>query len=195
MDFLFVPMTQKPLSFAMASSAVVGNYVFGCIITPDTCRFAKNRRDVSVFCPIAYAIGLFCFNVCGVIVAKAGGFGDFIRSIAVLELTIPTLFCAMFCLWTTQNINIYGGCLAIQNIFKGTALEGNVSHKTATFFIMGLACAFSVFNISSHMVTMVSGISVFMVPFPAILLVQFFFHGNKEANSDTKALTVAVWVL
>ncbi|MEG2199380.1 MAG: cytosine permease [Anaerovorax sp.] len=193
--FLFSEPTGVPISFAAASTAVIGNYVFGCIITPDTCRFSKSPKSVLTICPSAYTIGLFLFNVCGIIVAKAGGFSDFIRSTAAVGLIVPMLLCSIFCLLTTQNINTYGGSLAIQNIFQGTVLEGNVSHKVTAYVIGGMAAALSVSGISSYLLTVVSSFSILMVPLPGMLLGEILFFQRKVQTHDFPWYSIAIWIL
>ncbi|MEG2104535.1 MAG: cytosine permease [Oscillospiraceae bacterium] len=194
-DFLFSAPTVAPMSLAAASTAIIGNYVFGCIITPDTCRFAKSPKSVAFVCPPAYTIGLFVFNVCGVIVAKAGGFSDFIRSTAAIGLMLPMLLCAIFCLATTQNINIYGGSLAMQNIFHGTAFEGNVSHKVTAYIIAGLAAALSVSGIGKYLIPVVSSFSILMVPLPGMLLAEAVFFHNRSHQSGFRWQSIVIWVL
>ncbi|MEF9917551.1 MAG: cytosine permease [Lachnospiraceae bacterium] len=193
-SFLFADTTNQPMSFAVASAAVIGNYVFGCMITPDTCRFATSDRSVISVCPFAYGIGLFLFNICGVIVAKAGGFSDFIRSISVIGLAVPMLLCSIFCLSTTQNINAYGGSLALQNIFQGTKLEGNISHKVTVYLIAGFASALSVSGITNYLIPIVSLFSIVMVPFPGMLLAEgFFFHDNTKEHCFQQH-SIAIWL-
>ncbi|MEG2221522.1 MAG: cytosine permease [Oscillospiraceae bacterium] len=193
--FLFAVPTSVPMTFSAASTAIIGNYVFGCIITPDTCRFAKSPRNVVLVCPCAYAVGLFLFNVCGVVVAKAGGFSDFIRSTAAVGLIVPMLLCSIFCLATTQNINAYGGSLAIQNVFQGTSLEGNVSHKVTVFLIAGLAAALSVSGIGTYLIPVVSSFAIFMVPFPGMLLGEFFFLGDRKPPKAIQWSSILIWAI
>ncbi|MEG1847419.1 MAG: cytosine permease [Lachnospiraceae bacterium] len=192
--FLFTQPTDVQMSFSAASTAIIGNYIFGCTITPDTCRFAKSSGKVAIVCPSAYMVGLFLFNVCGVIVAKAGQFSDFIRSTAVVGIIVPMLLCAIFCLVTTQNINAYGGSLALQNIFQGTPLEGNVSHKVTVFLIAGLAVALSVSGIGKYLIPVVSSFAIFMVPFTGMLFAEFFFFKNTEKQNKNKWYSLMIWI-
>ncbi|MEG0963276.1 MAG: cytosine permease [Lachnospiraceae bacterium] len=192
-DFLFVPPITVPMTFSAASTAIIGNYVFGCIITPDTCRFAKTPKKVALVCPCAYIVGLFLFNVCGIIVTKAGGFSNFIRATVAVGLVVPMLLCSIFCLATTQNINAYGGSLAIQNIFQGTSLEGNVSHKVTVYIIGGLAAAISVSGIGNYLVPVVSSFAILMVPFPGMLLGEFLFFREKTKERKLEKYSIAVW--
>ncbi|MEG2439920.1 MAG: cytosine permease [Acetivibrio sp.] len=194
-SFLFEAPISLPMTFSAASTAIIGNYVFGCIITPDTCRFAKSPKKVIFVCPYAYLVGLFLFNVCGVIVTKAGGFSDFIRSTAALGLVVPMLLCSIFCLATTQNINAYGGSLALQNIFQGTSLEGNVSHKVTVFLIAGFAAALSVSGIGSYLIPVVSSFAIFMVPFPGMLLSEFLFFRHEKGARKAQWSTTIIWIL
>ncbi|MEG0971340.1 MAG: cytosine permease [Lachnospiraceae bacterium] len=193
-EFLWEKPVAAPMSLAAASTAIIGNYVFGCMITPDTCRFAESKKSVAIVCPSAYTIGLFLFNICGVVVAKAGGFSDFIRSTVAIGLIVPMLLCSICCLVTTQNINSYGGGLALQNIFRGTKLEGNISHKLTVYLIAGFAAALSVSGVGQHMIAVVSSFSIFMVPFLGMLLAQAIVFSPRGQTIKKQGYSILVWL-
>ncbi|MEG1824125.1 MAG: cytosine permease [Cloacibacillus sp.] len=191
--FLNAAPVNAPVTFAAASTAVIGNFIFGCIITPDTCRFARSSRSVVAVCSSGYALGLFLFNVCGVVLAKAGGFDDVTRCASALSLLVPLLLCSIFCLGTTQNINIYGGSLALQNIFRGTALEGNVSHRVSVYLIAGFASAIAVSGVTASLLSMVSYFSILMVPLPAMLFCEALFFRGRKKTPGFQMRAAAVW--
>lgn len=193
-DFLSAPPTGASMTFSVATAAVIGNFICGCIGAPDTFRYARSPKVVPIVCPLAYGCGMFVFHVCGIVVAKAGGYADFNRAAAALGILQPMLFCAILSLSTTQNMNIYISSLALQNLFQGTKLEGNVSHKTVVGLIAGIAAALSVSGISEQLVCVVSYISVVMAPLPGMLFGEALFFRARKKNPVCHRYTVLTWI-
>ncbi|MEG2140220.1 MAG: cytosine permease, partial [Bilophila sp.] len=165
----------QPLSFTAASSAIVGNFVFGCTITPDVCRFARSRKAVLIAVFFALLIGLFGLNVCGVLIAQTAGNTDFNHAVATLGLSLPVFLCAVFCLWPTQDNNIYGGSLAIQNILQGTQLEGFVSHRFLACILACLSAIFAAIGAAHYLLPIIIMLSVLLPPVSGMLFAEYFF--------------------
>ncbi|MCD8138559.1 MAG: cytosine permease [Planctomycetaceae bacterium] len=91
----------EPITFASATSQIVGGWIFGAVITPDVCRYAKSRAHVVFAGFIAFLLGCFGLQFAGALVAIATGTGDFIVAMAGLGLIVVAFICAIFCLWTT----------------------------------------------------------------------------------------------
>lgn len=69
--FAYTPPSDLQISFAAGSTSFVGAWIFGCIVSPDVCRYAKSSKHVAVGAPIAVAIGLFGLEVIGIMTAQA----------------------------------------------------------------------------------------------------------------------------
>ncbi len=183
------------MTFTTATTAVIGNFMFACTVAPDICRFAKRKKEVWGIMLPAYLLGLFLFNVGGILVAQASGSSDFTVGVASLGLAIPALLCTVFCLWTTQDNNIYGGSLAVQNIFQGTAVEGNLSHRTVAYMISGLAAAFASLGALQYWIPIITLISVFVPPVPGMIMGEFFLVKHSKEHRTVNWLSLPPWVL
>lgn len=56
---------EGQLTFAAGSTSIVGAWIFGCIVTPDVTRYAKNGKHVSLAAPIAVYVGLAMIELVG----------------------------------------------------------------------------------------------------------------------------------
>lgn len=193
LTFVSASPRNVSMTFSDACTAVIGNFIFGCLVTPESCRFARSPRTVMFACPTAFMAGLFLFTFFGILLGKAGGFPDMIRSSAIIGLSAPLLLIAFLCFFTTQNVNAYGGSLAMQNILQNTVFEGNVSHQTAVFIIAGFAAACSVFDLYSHFLLIISIFAITMIPVPGILFAEAFFLHNQNEHKKFNLISLFSW--
>lgn len=83
------------LSFVAAVAAVIGNSIFGCVTSPDICRFPPSGRFVLRAIVPAYALGLVLLNIAGIAIGQAAQHGGFNVATARLGLGVPFLLCAI----------------------------------------------------------------------------------------------------
>ncbi|MEG1857832.1 MAG: cytosine permease [Pseudoflavonifractor sp.] len=190
----FVPDDGVTMTFTAASASFIGAWVFGCIITPDVCRFAKKETHVVVCGFFAFIAGLFGLELCGILVAAATRENNFVGATAALGLGVLVFFCAIFCLWTTQDNNIYGASLAMQNVFQGTKLEGKVSHKLLAIIVAALAAAFAAFGAVKFLLPVTKALSIFLPPIPGLIVAEWFFVKKSKELKSINWLAIVAWV-
>lgn len=191
----FVPSGNLTLTTAIA--AVTGNYIFGCIISPDLCRFARSKKAVVQIILPSYTIGFILLNICGVLVAQLSNASDFGVGVAKLGLAIPYLICTAMALWTTENYNLYCGSLAIQNLFFGTPVEGNLSHRLATGILAGFSAAFAAMEAINYLMPIITLIAGLVPPVAGMLFAEYFVfrpHGKYPNNRGSRWIWIAAWI-
>lgn len=193
--FSFVPDGGTSLTFTAATATFIGAWVFGCIITPDVCRFAKKTAHVTVGAFVAVMLGLFGLELCGILVAAATREGNFVGATAALGLGVLVFFCAIFCLWTTQDNNIYGASLAMQNVFEGTKLGGKVSHKVLAVVVAALAAIFAAVGAVKYLLPVTQALSVLLPPIPGLIVAEWFIVKNSKENRKINWLALVSWAI
>ena len=169
--------------------------MFGCLISPDVCRFARSKKGVVGAGLGAFTIGLFCLQFVGVIVAQIAHSGDFSAATAALGLGYLVLACTLVCLCTTQDNNIYGAGLAMQNILAETRWGGKVTHKRVALVVTALSALFAACGALSFLLPIVSFLSVLMAPIPALIVSERYFVGRSKANIAFNPIALASWFL
>ena len=187
-------ITSDPMTFTAASAAVVGSWIFGCMITPDICRYAKNRQTVIRSGILAFFVGLFCLQFIGVLVATATKNGNFSAATAALGLGYLVFACTIFMLWTTQDNNIYGASLALQNIFNETPLKGKVKHAHVAIAVASLAAIFAFFGALAYLLPIISFLSVLLAPVPALIVAERYFVKNSKINININPIALLSWI-
>lgn len=189
----FVPDVQ-PLSFTAATASFIGAWVFGCIITPDVCRFAQKPHHVVVSGFLAVIVGLFGLELCGILVAAATRESSFVAATTALGLGVLVFFCAIFCLWTTQDNNIYGASLAIQNIFEGTGLQGKVSHKVLAIVVATASGIFAAVGAVRFLLPVTQALSVLLPPIPGLIVAEWFVIKKSKEFRTVNWLALVSWL-
>lgn len=190
----FVPEGGSKLTFTSATATFIGAWVFGCIITPDVCRFAKKSSHVLVSAFIAVMLGLFGLELCGILVAAATREGSFVAATAALGLGVLVFFCAIFCLWTTQDNNIYGASLALQNIFQGTKLEGKVKHMVLAIIVAAASGIFAAVGAVKFLLPVTQALSVLLPPIPGLIVGEWFIIKNSKENRSINWVAIISWL-
>jgi len=189
----YVPATS--LSFTAGTASIIGSWIFGATITPDVCRFARRTRDLIIAGIVAFSIGCFGLQLAGALVGIATGNGDFTAAMNALGLGLLAFFASIFCLWTTQDNNIYGASLAIQNVLDDTPLKGKVQHKHIALAVACLAAIFAALGIFNYLLPIIQFLSVLIPPVPGLLIAEEFFIKNSKENLKTNPVAMVSWVL
>lgn len=193
--FAYTPPSDLQISFAAGSTSFVGAWIFGCIVSPDVCRYAKSPKHVSVGAPIAVAIGLFGLEVIGIMTAQATKQSDFVPATAALGLGVLVFICAIFCVWTTQDNNIYSAGLALQNVMKDTKLEGKIKHAWLAIGIATAAAIFAAVGATKYLLPVVQTLSVLLPPIPGMIIAEHYFVGRSKEKKPINWVAMITWVI
>lgn len=188
----YVP--KNPITFSAATASIVGGWVFGATITPDVCRFAKSKKDVYIASLVAFVVGCFGLQFAGALVAICTGTGDFVKAMAALGLTAVAFIAAVFCLWTTQDNNIYGASLAMQNVIKDTKYHGKITHKHIAMGVAILAALLAALGIYSKILPVIKFLSILIPPVPGLIIAEEFFVKKPQSNEYINWNAIVAWL-
>ncbi|MEA4891157.1 MAG: cytosine permease [Peptococcaceae bacterium] len=188
----YIPETKMTLSAATAS--VVGGWIFGASITPDVCRYAKSEGDAIFAAFFAFFLGCFGLQLAGVIVGMSTGTGDFVKVMVSLGLTALALVLAFFCIWCTQDNNIYSAGLAAQNIIKDTRWGGKIPHGRLCLALGLVSAVLAGFGIYSKIVPVIQFLSILMPPMPGVLIAQEYFIKKPKDQLISNKYALISWL-
>ena len=186
---------EAQLTFAAGSTSIVGAWIFGCLVTPDVTRYAKNGKHVAIAAPIAVYVGLAMIELVGAMTAQATGNASFVAATAALGLGILVFVCAIFCVWTTQDNNIYSASLSLQNIFVDTKLEGKVKHAVLAVIVAVLAAAFAAAGAVKYLLPIIKALSVLLPPIPAMMIAEQWCVKNSKENQTINWVGLLAWAI
>ena len=186
---------EAQVTFAAGSTSSVGAWIFGCIVTPDVTRYAKNGKHVASAAPSAVYVGLAMIELVGAMTAQATGNASFVAATAALGLGILVFVCAIFCVWTTQDNNIYSASLSLQNIFVDTKLEGKVKHAVLAVIVAVLAAAFAAAGAVKYLLPIIKALSVLLPPIPAMMIAEQWCVKNSKENQTINWVGLLAWAI
>ncbi|RST57297.1 thiamine permease [Siminovitchia terrae] len=189
----YVPETS--LTFTAATAAIVGGWIYGATITADVTRFAKRKTHVVIAGIIAFSIGCLGFQIAGAIVAISTGETDFIQAMIQSGLGFVAFITAVFCLWTTEDKEIYTGSLALQNIIKETKLHGKVKHKHTATIVATAAAIFAAGGIFAYIMPIIQFLSILIPPIPGIIIAEGFFIKKSKNESWINKTALFAWII
>ncbi|WP_251230499.1 purine-cytosine permease family protein [Adlercreutzia aquisgranensis] len=190
----FAPPAGMEMGFTDATASIVGSWLFGCLIAADVCRFAKSKRHVVVCCAGAFLLGLFGFQMVGCVVAQIAQNPNFSEATALMGLGYLVLACTLVCLCTTQDNNIYGAGLAMQNILSETKLGGKVTHTQMAVFITALSSVLALCNILDYLLPVITFLSVLLSPVPALIVSERVFVKHPKMGIMSNPVALACWI-
>lgn len=188
----FIP--TGALSFSAATSIVTGNFICGCTIIPDVYRFAKKRHTVFHIALISVLLGLIIPNISGIFLARLTGSSDFILGSLALGIAPIVAFGGTLCLWTTQDNNIYSASLAMQNVCKGSILEGNLSHRLITILVIGLSATIAPLCGLFELVVILPWLAVIVAPVSSIIIGEHFLIRRSKEHLMINWCAMISWI-
>ena len=193
--FAYQPPTDAQISFAAGSTSFVGAWIFGCIVTPDVTRYAKKPQDVFLGAPVAVALGLFGLEVIGIMAAQATNEKTFVAATAALGIGLLVFFAAIFCVWTTQDNNIYSSSLALQNVLVDTKLEGKIKHAWLAALVAAAAAIFAAVGAVKYLLPVVQSLSILLPPIPGIMIAEGFFIKRSKEKQKINWVAMIAWAI
>ena len=114
---------------------------------------------------------------------------------AALGLGVLVFICAIFCVWTTQDNNIYSAGLALQNVLVDTKLEGKVKHAIMAIIIASLAAVFAAIGAVKYLLPVTQSLSILLPPVPGMIIAENFFVKKSKENKTINYLAIITWVI
>ena len=127
--------------------------------------------------------------------AQATSQSSFVAATAALGLGMLVFICAIFCVWTTQDNNIYSASLSLQNIFVETKLEGKIKHSWLAIIVAAAAAIFAAAGAVKWLLPIIQTLSVLLPPLPAIMVAEHWIVKNSKAEKNISWTGLPAWAL
>jgi cytosine permease len=156
------------LSFGDTVSSVVGGFVVGAVIMPDTCRFIVKPRGAVWTAVLTYFVSSVIVTVIGGVAALATGKVEILDLMLFMGLGGGAFVIVLGGSWILNALNLYSAALSI-----GVAVPQ--SRREITTLVAGLAGSLLAFlQILDHFLTFLFYLSIVFVPIASIIIVDFF---------------------
>ena len=140
-------------------------------------------------------MGLFGIELVGIMTAQATNSSDFVTATAELGLGLLVFVCAIFCVWTTQDNNIYSASLALQNIFVDTKHEGRFKHAWLAILVAAASAIFAACGAVNYLLPIIKMLSVLLPPLPAMMIAEHWVVKNSKEDKAINWVGIISWAI
>ncbi len=168
------------ISVTTAIDWTIGGLIVGIFVAPDISRHVRSRRDnwigvmLGVVPSAAFLMGL------GALTSLATGDWNPVNGIEVLGLGAPALFVIVFSTWTTNDLNLYGGGLALTNIVPALSRWQN------TFLLGVVGTVLAMLRITEHFTTFLELLTYVFAPLVGVALADYFVIRKGQIDRCAK---------
>lgn len=179
------------MSFGDTVSSVVGGFIVGAVIMPDTCRFIERPHGAVWTAVLTYFVSSVIVTMIGGIAALATGKVEILDLMLFMGLGAGAFAIVLGGSWMLNALNLYSAVLSI-----GVALPQ--SRRQITTLVAGLAGTLLAFlQILDHFLTFLFYLSIVFVPIASIIIVDFFLfrpaaYAGAAINSIKPVETMAL---
>lgn len=176
------------LPITTAIDVMIGALIVGIFIASDISRHVRSRRDnwIGVMFGIVpssvFLVGL------GSLTKLATGHWNPVYGIEVLGLGVPALLVIIFSTWTTNDLNLYSGGLALTNIVP------TLSRWQNTLILGAVGTGLAMMRITEHFQTFLLLLTNIFGPLVGVALADYYIirRSRLELNViyETNSLTL-----
>ena len=160
---------QSGMSFGDAVSAVVGGYIVGAVIMPDTCRFIGRARGAMWTAILTYLVSGAAVPLIGGLAGLATGRVEILDLMLFMGLGAGAFAIVFGGSWLLNALNLYSAGLSVD------AASPWMGRDRATL-VCGVAGTLTAFlHILDHFLTFLFYLSIVFVPVASIIILDFFF--------------------
>ena len=150
----------------------VGGLIVGVFIASDISRHVRSRRDNWIGVMLGVVPSAAFLMVLGALASRATGNWNPVEGVQSMGMGAPALFVIVFSTWTTNDINLYSGGLALTNIFPSLSRLQN----TLILGVVGVGLAMS--RITEQFTGFMDLLVYLFAPLVGVALADYFVVGK-----------------
>lgn len=169
-------LSYKPtydLNIITGLDIVIGGTIAGAFVSSDLCRFAKNKKVLGSGLFWGIIPAAFFLAIIGMFSQLMTGSWNPVQIIGKLGMGVPALILVIISTWTTIQVSIYSGSLALNNILPV------ITRKKAAVILGIILISFAIMNIMQFFEQWLLLLDNVFAPMIAITLVRYFFHKEE----------------
>ena len=157
------------MSFGDAVSAIVGGYIVGAVIMPDTCRFIGPAYGAVWTAILTYFVSSAGIMIIGGLAALALHRTEMLDLMLAMGLGAAAFAIVIGGSWLLNALNLYSAALSVDAAIPRLS-------RTTTTVTCGLLGTLSAFlNILDHFLTFLFYLSIVFVPVASIIVIDFYW--------------------
>lgn len=172
---------QSGMSFGDAVSAVVGGYIVGAVIMPDTCRFIGPTYGAVWTAVLTYLVSGAAVPVIGGLAGLATGRVEILDLMLFMGLGAGAFAIVFLGSWLLNALNLYSAGLSVDAATPWMRRE----RATLLCGLIGTLAAF--LQILDHFLAFLFYLSIVFVPIASIIILDCFFVRPADYSGDARS--------
>ena len=177
----FVP--KNSLSFGVAVTIVVADWITGATIASDIARFSKRSRDVAIAAYLGWVASYCLFALVGLLAFYGSGTSDVVGLLAGQGLIGVAIFVFFVALISSTDVNLYAFSLALTNLCDAFGIR---SLSRATWVIIGgiITALISLLGYANTFLPFLLTIGVIIPAYAGVVLAHYYVLGARNRTPE-----------
>jgi cytosine permease len=177
----FVP--KGSLSFGVAVTIIVADWITGATIASDIARFSKRSRDVAIASYLGWVVSYCLFALVGLFAYYGSGSTDIVGLLAAQGLIGVAIFVFFVALISSTDVNLYAFSLALTNLCDAFGIK---SLKRATWVVIGgiITALISLLGYANTFLPFLLTIGVIIPAYAGVVLAHYYLLGARSRTPE-----------
>ena len=183
------------MSFGDAVSAIVGGYIVGAVIMPDTCRFIEPAHGAVWTAVLTYFVSSAGIMIIGGLAALALNRTEMLDLMLAMGLGAAAFAIVIGGSWLLNALNLYSAALSVD------AAVPRLKRSTTTLLCGALGTLAAFLNILDHFLAFLFYLSIVFVPVASIIVIDCFWLRRSDylvgdgASRGVEPQALAAWAV
>jgi cytosine permease len=177
----FVP--KGSLSFGVAVTIVVADWITGATIACDIARFSKRARDVAIASYLGWVVSYILFALIGLFAYYGSGSTDIVGLLSTQGLIGVAIFVFFVALISSTDVNLYAFSLALTNLCDAFGIK---SLSRAVWVIIGgvITALISLLGYANTFLPFLLTIGVIIPAYAGVVLAHYYLLGARSRTPE-----------
>jgi cytosine permease len=177
----FVP--KGSLSFGVAVTVVVADWITGATIASDIARFSKRARDVAIAAYLGWVVSYCLFALIGLFAYYGSGSTDIVGLLAGQGLIGLAIFVFFVALISSTDVNLYAFSLALTNLCDAFGIK---SLSRAAWVVIGgiITALISLLGYANTFLPFLLTIGVIIPAYAGVVLAHYYVLGASRKKPE-----------
>lgn len=177
----FVP--KGSLSFGVAVTIVVADWITGATIACDIARFSKRSRDVAIAAYLGWVVSYCLFALIGLFAYYGSGSTDIVGLLSTQGLIGVAIFVFFVALISSTDVNLYAFSLALTNLCDAFGIK---SLKRAAWVVIGgtITALISLLGYANTFLPFLLTIGVIIPAYAGVVLAHYYVLGASRRTPE-----------
>jgi cytosine permease len=177
----YVP--KGSLSFGVAVTIVVADWITGATIACDIARFSKRARDVAIAAYLGWVVSYCLFALIGLFAYYGSGSTDIVGLLSKQGLIGVAIFVFFVALISSTDVNLYAFSLALTNLCDAFGIR---SLSRAAWVLIGgtITALISLLGYANTFLPFLLTIGVIIPAYAGVVLAHYYVLGARSRTPE-----------